>query len=170
MIKAHLISDVIYSTSPEAYGLYEKSRLGEKKMRRVEYSYFEALYLVSAGKMEVLVNGKVLGEETLIKKLKRKDPKIETKFAVFSDLRSKGYIVKTALKFGAEFRVYEKGVSPGEDHATWILFTSRESERFTWHDFAAKNRVAHSTKKNLLLGIVDDEGDITYYEVRWIRT
>ena len=34
---------------------------------------------------------------------------------------------------------------------------------------SAKNRVAHSTKKNLLLAIVDEEEVITYYEVRWLR-
>ncbi|MBU1252016.1 MAG: tRNA-intron lyase, partial [Nanoarchaeota archaeon] len=37
------------------------------------------------------------------------------------------------------------------------------------HDFSAKNRVAHSTKKNLLLAIVDEEGDVSYYEVRWVK-
>jgi tRNA-intron endonuclease len=39
----------------------------------------------------------------------------------------------------------------------------------TWHDFSAKNRIAHSTKKNLLIAIVDEEGDVSYYEVSWKR-
>ena len=38
---------------------------------------------------------------------------------------------------------------------------------FDWKQFAAMNRVAHSVKKKLLVGIVDDEGDVTYYEIRW---
>ena len=38
-----------------------------------------------------------------------------------------------------------------------------------WHEFAAKSRVAHSTKKKLLLGVVDEGGDVTYYEVGWFR-
>ena len=91
------------------------------------------------------------------------------KYAVFKDLREKGYIVKTALKFGADFRVYPKGVKPGKKHAKWIVFVEHETGKLTWHEFAAKNRVAHSTRKNLLLAIVDEEGDITYYEVRWIK-
>jgi len=36
-------------------------------------------------------------------------------------------------------------------------------------DFSAKNRVAHSTKKNLLIGIVDEENDVTYYEISWVK-
>ena len=33
----------------------------------------------------------------------------------------------------------------------------------------AKNRVAHSTKKNLLIAIVDEEAKVSYYEIRWIQ-
>ena len=84
-------------------------------------------------------------------------------------MRNRGYIIKTALKFGADFRVYDRGVKPGEDHAKWIVYPVHEASVFTWHEFSAKNRVAHSTKKRLLLGVVDDENDVTYYEVRWMR-
>ena len=79
------------------------------------------------------------------------------------------YIVKTALKFGADFRIYDRGVKPGEDHAKWVVFPVHEGETLTWYEFAAKNRVAHSTKKRLLIGIVDDESDVTYYEIKWVR-
>ena len=84
-------------------------------------------------------------------------------------MREKGYVVKTALKFGADFRVYDKGKKPGKAHAKWIVFAEHESKKLTWHEFSAKNRVAHSTKKHLLLAILDEEGDISYYEVRWMR-
>jgi len=170
MIQAYFIGEKIVSKSMEAFSLYEKSRFGEKKSGKVEYSFVEALYLLQKGKIEVVSGRKKLSEEELLRKMKRKDKRIEIKLDVFSDLRNKGYIVKTALKFGAEFRVYGKGVKPGEEHAKWILFCVRENEQMSWHDFAAKTRVAHSTKKNLLLGVVDEEGDVTYYQVDWVRT
>jgi tRNA-intron endonuclease, archaea type len=50
------------------------------------------------------------------------------------------------------------------------LYTTKENELINWHDFAAKNRVAHSTKKNLVIAIVDDESDVSYYEISWLRT
>src|SRR3989339_197191 len=102
-------------------------------------------------------------------KFNKIDKKIHIKYLVFKDLRDKGYTVKTALKFGAEFRIYEKGTKPGKEHAKWIVFTDHESNKLTWHEFSAKNRVAHSTKKNLLLAILDEEGSITYYEVKWVK-
>ena len=169
MITAHLSSDRIHSTSPEAFTLFEKSRFGEKANSRIEYSWFEALFLENKKQMEIHSNNKKLSFEILIKKAKKHDKRIETKFALFQNLREKGYVVKTALKFGADFRVYKKGVKPGEDHALWLAYAVRESEPHTWHDFAAKNRVAHSTKKKLLIGIVDDENDVTYYEISWLK-
>jgi tRNA-intron endonuclease len=44
-----------------------------------------------------------------------------------------------------------------------------ESGELTWQEFAAKNRVAHSTRKKLLIGIVDEENDVTYYEIGWTK-
>jgi len=85
---------------------------------------------------------------------------------VFEDLRKKGYVVKTALKFGADFRVYEK---KKKEHSKWIVFVQKESKKIDWKEFASKNRVAHSTRKNLLLAITDDEGGIIYYEINWVK-
>ena len=119
--------------------------------------------------MTIIEGKKKINFEKLLDKLKKLDKKIETKYIVFKDLRDRGYVVKTALKFGAEFRVYDKGVHPGQDHSKWIVYPVKESDSLTWHDFSAKNRVAHSTKKNLLIAIVDDEKDVTYYEISWVR-
>jgi tRNA-intron endonuclease, archaea type len=117
--------------------------------------------------MNVSVGKKKISFDKLMEKFQGEDSKVGTKYAVFKDMRNRGYVVKTALKFGAEFRVYNKGTKPGEEHALWILYPVKENETLTWHDFSAKNRVAHSTKKNLLIGIVDEEGDVTYYEISW---
>ena len=119
-------------------------------------------------KIKINKPGKI-SEKELLKKFQRFDKKIQIKYPVFKNLREKGYIVKTALKFGADFRVYDKGAKSEKKHAKWIVFVDHESKKLTWHEFSAKNRVAHSTKKNLLLAIVDEESDITYYEVSWLK-
>jgi tRNA-intron endonuclease, archaea type len=169
MIQAHLSGSKISSTSNDAFSLYEKSRFGEKRQNKIEYSLTETLFLLENNKLTLFQNKKQLSFEETLKKAKRLDKRIETKYPVFQSLRNRGYILKTALKFGADFRVYKKGVKPGQDHALWILFCVKESETNSWHDFAAKNRVAHSTKKKLLLGIVDDENDVIFYEVGWLK-
>ena len=170
MIKAYLTGEIVSSNEQDAFNLYEKSVLGEKLGEKIQYSLSEALYLVEKKKMEVYQKTKKLSFNQLTEKFQKIDKNIQVKYSVFKDLRDKGYIVKTALKFGADFRVYSKGIKPGQDHAKWILYPVKESQKLTWHDFAAKNRVAHSTKKNLLIAIVDEENDVTYYEISWVRT
>jgi tRNA-intron endonuclease, archaea type len=168
MIKGYFIGSKVVSTSPSSFSLYEKSRFGEKKGKKIEYSAFETLFLVEQGKMEVFFGKKLIEFEDLLKKFRRQDKRVDTKYSIFVDLRKKGYVVKSALKFGGEFRVYDRGRME-KDHARWILNSVREGEKIDWHDFAAKNRVAHSTRKNLLFGIVDEEGDVTYYEIGWVK-
>jgi len=167
LVKAVFSQEYISSNKKEAFTLYEQSRFGEPKDGKIFYSGVEALYLIEKLKLSLSQGKKKISFDKLLEELKLQDSKLETKYKIFKDMRDRGYIVKTALKFGAEFRVYDKGVKPGEDHARWILYPVKESEVLTWHDFSAKNRVAHSTKKNLLIGIVDEEGDVSYYEVSW---
>lgn len=169
-IQATLVSEKISSNSKEAFELFEAQRFGEKTGEKIFYTLYETLYLVHSKKMEVLDSkDKQISEKDLIKKFEKIDKKFKIKYFVFKDLRDKGYLVKTALKFGAEFRVYEPGANIGEDHAKWILFPVSENQELTWQDFSAKNRVAHSTKKNLLIGIVDEENQVSYYEVNWLN-
>ena len=161
---------VITEDSNPARELYNKSRFGIMKNSKVELSLLEALYLVEKEKITVL-NGKnkEYTFESLMKKSKKEEPNIMIRYPVFKSMRERGYIIKTALKFGADFRVYDRGVKPGEDHAKWVVYAVHESERLTWFDFTAKSRVAHSTRKNLLIAIVDSECDVTFYEIKWVR-
>jgi len=169
-ILTYLLGDIVSTNEAEAFTLYKKSNFGQPIGQKIQYSLSEALYLVEKDKIEIIKNKKVVEFEELLKIFKKIDSRIQLKYPVFKDLREKGYVVKTALKFGADFRVYDKGRTPDEEHARWIVFCENESKSLTWHEFAAKNRVAHSTKKNLLIAILDEESDVSYYEVSWIRT
>ncbi|MEK6941158.1 MAG: tRNA-intron lyase [Nanoarchaeota archaeon] len=160
---------VIAISSNETRELYQASRFGEIHGEFVYYSLIEGLYLFEKGKITIKYGKKTITPESFIKKAQEIEPTFRVRYLVYKDLRNRGYIVKTALKFGADFRVYERGIKPGEDHAKWIVFAVHESGGFTWHEFSAKNRVAHSTRKKLLLGIVDEEQDVTYYECGWLR-
>ena len=170
-IKANLLSKKITSNSIEAQNLYDSKGYGERINEKIYYSLSEALFLVKQKKMEIFDSkNSVISEENLLKKFKNIDKRFLNKFLVFQDLRKKGYTLKSALKFGADFRIYDKGKKIKKDHSKWILFTASETSNLNWQDFASKNRIAHSTKKNLLLAIIDEEGGISYFEVSWKKT
>jgi len=171
-INALMVGDeVTTESSPQARELGEKNSYGKLLPDgRVKLSLLEAVYLAEKQRLKVFDGRKKpITQENLIKKAARKEHDFWTRYAVFRDFRNRGYVIKTALKFGADFRIYERGIKPGEEHAKWIVYPVKESAKLTWQDFAAKNRVAHSTKKRLLIAVVDDEGDVSYWEVRWLR-
>lgn len=169
-IKAVLAREkVIAEDSEDARTFYEQSRFGELKDNKFYYSLVEALYLLEKGKISIISGKKEVKFDDFVKKARRVEKNFWVRYTAFKDMRNRGYIVKTALKFGADFRVYDRGIKPGEDHAKWIMYPVHEAEGLTWYEFSAKNRVAHSTRKNLLIAVVDDEGDCTYYSISWVR-
>lgn len=137
---------------------------------KLKLSLLEATYLHATNKITITdARKKPLSTEQVERKAAKSDKRFAVRLAAFSDLRRRGYVVKTGLKYGAEFVVYERGTKPGEDHSRWVVYPVHEREHFGWHDFTAKNRVAHTTQKRLLIAIVDDEDAVTYYEARWMR-
>ena len=157
--------------SDSARDLYNQSRYGViLENGKVQLSLIEAVYLAEKGNIEIISpSNKKINFENFLKKATKSEKNFWTRYCVFKDIRNRGYIIKTALKFGADFRVYDRGVKPGEDHAKWIVYPVREESSLTWYEFSAKNRVAHSTKKRLLVGVVDAENDVTYWEIKWTR-
>ena len=162
---------VLAESSDETRELYDKSRFGSMQDDgKLQLSLLESLYLIEKGKICVVDGrGKEIEFEKFLKKAQKSEANFWIRYCVFKDMRNRGYIIKTALKFGADFRVYDRGYKPGEAHAKWVVYPVHEGSTLTWHEFAAKNRVAHSTRKRLLIGIVDEESDVTYYEIKWTR-
>ncbi len=167
--KGYLIGNTVILEKNDYSDLLYQKHYGIKKQKNIELSLIEAIYLLLQKKLEVYNKNykKKYSYEELLKKAKEK--KFKEKLIVYSDLRKKGYIVKTALKYGTDFRVYDKGIKPVEDHSKWLLYVLNENEKINIKDYISKNRIAHSTRKKLLLAIVDDEQGITYYESSWIK-
>ena len=171
-VKAYFSKErVLTESSDNARELYNQSRYGELlDDGRVQLSLIEAMYLIEKKRLFVHDSkNKIIQSDIFQKKSQKSEPNFWVRYCVYKDIRNRGYIIKTALKFGADFRIYDRGVKPGEDHARWVVFPVHEASTLTWYEFAAKNRVAHSTKKRLLMGIVDAENDVTYYEIKWLR-
>ena len=162
---------ILTENSDAARELYNQNRFGTLlEDGKVQLSLLEALYLIEKNRIKVFDGkDKKISSDDFIKKAQKIEPNFWIRYCVFKDMRNRGYIIKKSLKFGADFRVYGRGVKPGEDHARWIIYPVHEGSVLTWYEFAAKNRVAHSTKKRLMIGIVDEESDVTYYEIKWMR-
>lgn len=147
--------------------LHEKSHYGNLIEEGLQLSLIEALYLAEKERITIFKDGKEVSIEEMFKLIRKED--IFTKYLVFSDLRNRGYIVKTGFKYGSEFRLYERGKSPGNGHSDYLVKVIPEDYELRTSDFSSYVRVAHGVNKKLLFAVVDEENDITYYNVEWTR-
>lgn len=156
---------VIVWDEAQANQLYQKGFYGKPLSGgKLQLSPVETLYLVDTGKIIVTGEpGERLKFKDIFSKFSDRDAELSLKLAVYSDLRSRGYILKTGLKFGSHFRVYERGEGPGESHSKFLVHAIPESVRLTPTEMARAIRLAHSVRKKILWGVVDEEGDVTYY-------
>lgn len=167
-IKAILIQESISSSSKEAFDLFEKSKFGEKSQNKIVYSNEETFFLLEENKLEVLDSKyKNLSKEEIGKKLNKINKNFRQRYLVYKDLRKKGFIPKAALKFGCDFRIYENKKDLEKTHSKWLVKVFLENSKLNFQDFAGKVRIANSTKKSLLIAIIDSEEDITYFETNW---
>ena len=154
----------------KAISLNQKSSFGKLEGDVLELSVIEAFYLMEKGRLDIYENSesnKKL-EPNYIRNIIKQNSGYG-KYIVYKDLKDRGYIIKTGFKYGAEFRLYERGNSPGLGHSHYLVKIVHENYEINVLDFASYIRVAHGVKKNLLLAVVDDEEDITYYDIEWVK-
>src|SRR3989344_3632772 len=118
VVKAFFAKEhVVTEPSDPAREPYEQSRYGrQNKDGKIMLSLIEAMYLMEKARLVVLDRrNREITEEVFLKKASKAEPNFWVRYSVFKDIRDRGYIIKTALKFGADFRIYDRGVKPGED-------------------------------------------------------
>ncbi len=169
LVGDRVLIDRIGSYKDAAELLWSKSFFGSLEKTSVSLSVFEAMYLFEESKLEIEGSKGLFSKSSFALKASRIDRNFVCKYTVFRDLRSKGYSLRSALKYGADFLVYDKGENPSSAHSKWLLFVFKESGRYDWRSWAASNRLAHSVRKKSLISVVDDNGDAVYYEVSWLK-
>ena len=163
---AELLPDGII-TNPEDFSpmLFERG-FGTKQGRQIWLFPEEALYLMEEGYLEVSKRGRKLSVAGLLKQLKNSKT-----YAVYKDLKQKGYLPKAGAKYGVDFRVYGKGVKPGKgtklfsEHARFLVWVLSDSDKLKPSELIGMSRVAHSVKKPLMIAVVDKDLGVTYNQL-----
>lgn len=159
---ATLIDDrIIIDDKSTITRLYNKG-FGKLLEDKLELSFLEGLYLIERGSLKILDIGKEVTKEDILEKADEEE--FFLRYRVYRDLRERGYIVKTGFKFGAHFRVYERGNSLKE-HSKYLVHAIPENRTIAFPEVARAIRLAQGVKKIMIFAAVDDEGDVTYYSI-----
>jgi len=129
----------------------------------------DALYLVEKGKIDVVdaSDGSKLSFNDLLSKFMEVDERVWTKYLIYRDLRSKGYVVRDGVGLGIDFQVYGKGEF-GKSLPRYIVVGLCEGESRPISEIVRAVEEAETLGKELKLAVLDRRGEVVYYTVRRI--
>jgi len=180
--EGELLENRVITWGKDAVQLYDESGYGkplpEENPNRVELELVEAAFLVEKEKLKVFAKpeGRKKKKQISFKELMEIGAKsvnqFHPQFIVYRDLRERGYLVKTGFKFGAHFRVYERGVKlvrgpkQAHEHTKFVVHAVPEEAAFSLPEMSRAVRLAHNIRATFVWAVVDREGDCTYYEIK----
>jgi tRNA-intron endonuclease len=178
--EGELIENRVIIWGNSAVVLYDESGYGkplpEDNPDRLELELVEAAYLCEKGKIKVFVKEDEKKRKIEFLELLEIGSKnvhqFHPQFIVYRDLRERGYLVKTGYKFGAHFRVYERGVKlkrgpkAPHEHTKFVVHAVPEESAFSLPEMSRAVRLAHNIRATFVWAVVDREGDVTYYEIK----
>jgi tRNA-intron endonuclease len=139
---------------------------GEKEDGYVLKPY-EALYLMHT-KHLTLKNKPGMMFDHLFELLLKYDKNIMTKFLVYRDLRSRGYVAKEGFGFGNDFRVYERGEYEKKP-AKYVVFGINEGTNTTAKDLAGAIEQIEKMGKEAVVAVIERRGEVIYYKASKMR-
>jgi len=160
-----LIGDsVLVKDQAEASQIYNKGFYGYPQSGGgIELDLLEAIFLQECDRLVVSEEGSVVSHPELIRKAARASPDFGIRYIVYRDLRQRGYVVKSdAGDF--DFRVFPRGGTPSTTQTKYWVNAVSERAPFHIRDMMKLSQTSDQTRKELLLAVVDEEGDITYYQ------
>jgi len=161
--EAELVENKVLVTDSTLKGTLVEKGFGENKGRELILDLYEALFLVTNKKINVKCGkNKISGKELLLLGLDN-DKKFYSKSLVYSDIREKGYTIKTGLKFGFDFRVYPKGKNMGIAHSEFGVIVASENEKISMTQISRITRLAGNIHIKAIQAVVDFENNINYY-------
>src|SRR5919198_5996770 len=139
---------------------------GDKEDSEYLLKPYEALYLVYTKRL--ILKGKInnLDFDSLMELILKHDKDILTKFLIYRDLRSRGYIAKEGFGFGfgVDFRVYERGEFEKKP-SKYIVFGLNEGINMKAINFSSSIEQIGKMGKEAVIAVIERRGGIIYYKL-----
>lgn len=164
-MECELRQNIVTAGSDAISELYDRSFYGRINDEKLELSLIEGAYLLYRKKIEIFSEGKALDFKTFFEIASGRIADFELGYVVFKDLRERGYYTKMSP---TGFRLYPRGGYPGKTPAHAFVYLISERAHLPLQHLALELKKAENARKRLILAIVDEESDITFYELKKI--
>lgn len=156
---------VVVPAQNEANSLYQDgygSLLGEGSLLTLKP--VEALNLVERMKIAVLdeESRKKLVFQELLWRFSSNDPLVWTRYLIYRDLRSRGFVVRDGPGPGVDFLVYERG-SYGKKPPRYLVYAIWEGAPESIRHLTTALEATETAGRIMRLAVVDRRGEVVYY-------
>jgi len=153
----------------ERFGELEEAGYGSKVDKALGLRDYEALYLLYIGKLDLKdKSGKKVTFERLAELTQRRARDSWTKFMIYRDLRSRGYVVREGFGFGTDLRVYERGDYPKKP-AKYVVFGLDEGIEKGMGELQKSVKEMATMGKEAIIAVIERRGEVIYYKVSKAR-
>lgn len=149
----------------DKFGELEQSGYGEREGKKLLLKDYEALYLIHTKRLELKdEKGRDVSFEAFAEMSQARSRDAWTKFVIYRDLRSRGYVVKEGFGFGTDLRVYERGEFP-DKAAKFVVFALDEGTKRKVEDLSESVRQIIKMGKEAIVAVIERRGEVIYYRV-----
>ena len=163
--EARMKAGRILVEDPNRFQELEQAGYGEADGKRYALKDYEALFLLYAEKLRLLDEaGADVSFQALSEKAQRESSESWTRFMIYRDLRSRGYVVKEGFGFGTDLRVYERGEFP-KKAAKYVVFALDEGIETDVNDLRKSVKEITKMGKEAIIAVIERRGEVIYYKV-----
>lgn len=167
-VEGILLKDQVLISDKDMQHSLEQKGFGELVKKKFLLLPFESLYLLYVDKLRLLKGKNEIDFDTMMEECVKHDPDSFTKFLIYRDLRTRGYIAKDGFGFGSDFRVYERGQF-GEKGAKYVVFGLTEGRREKIGILQKQIEEITTMGKEPVLAVIERRGEVIYYKVSKIQ-
>ena len=163
-VRGRLVRDLVHIEDEAVRAELESKGYGEVRRGKFCLMPYESLYLMHTGRLALDGRKREATFDSLVSALRRYDEDVLTRFLVYRDLRSRGYIAKGGFGFGADFRVYERGRF-GDKGASYVVFALAEGAPEKAGTLHKKAGEIEQMGKEPIVAVIERRGEVIYYKL-----
>ncbi len=163
-IKGRMVSDQVFVSDNNMVHDLELRGFGETEDAKLLLKSFETLYLLYTKKLVLKKGKRQIDFDSYMGICQKNDSAILTKFLIYRDLRSRGYVVKDGFGFGSDFRVYDRGHF-GEKGAKFLIFGLNEGMQEKMGQMQKKIKEIAQMGKEPIIAVIERRGEVIYYKI-----
>ena len=157
---------VIVKDQTEGNRLYGKGNYGyPRRGGGVDLDLLESCLLVELGKLEVHDKSRTYSFEDMFRLASNAIEDFDILYIVYRDIRlGRGLVVKQETG-NYDMSVFGAGKRQSDSRPAYMLRAVSERSVMDFSDSLEGAKETNERRKNLLYGVVDEEGDVTYYKM-----